>query len=51
MTDAETVAQLRRILADVLADNDIRCDPHPENTRCVCSAARARRVLLGGEEW
>ena len=47
----EQIAQLRRILADVLVDNGLRCEPRPENARCLCSTARARRVLAGGEEW
>jgi hypothetical protein len=47
----ERADQLARILADVLTDNSLTCDPHPTNPRCACSTARALRVLNGEEEW
>ena len=51
MTDRERIVQLRRILADVVVDNNLTCEPHPDNKRCVCSTARALRVLRNEEEW
>lgn len=41
----------RALVADLLADNELRCDPHPDNPRCVCSSARAERFATGDPEW
>jgi hypothetical protein len=41
----------RALVADLLADNELRCDPHPGNPRCVCCTARAERFAAGDPDW
>lgn len=41
----------RALVADLLTDNGLRCDPHPDNPRCVCSTARAERFAADDPDW